>query len=338
MATPAAALSFGTVELRGGNARVVIIPALGGKIAELWFGERQWLWHNTQLPFRAPVAGTSYVLTADSGGFDECFPTVGPCTLPTIVRGYGARELPDHGELWSQRADMSLTTGDEGHRAHLVWQGVNLPYRFERSVVVTPDGDVRCEYAATNTGDLKMPFIWSAHPLLNLGKGTRLRLPEGARVRVWAQHGVDLGGASAEHRWPRARSGGQLLDLSAPALAWKRPYACKLFMDLPPGDQALRVAEEQDELTVRFSTYEIPQLALWINHGAWNPLPRTSWLPWRKPAPYMNLAFEPAIGAPDTLSDALGAWDGAHWIEPGQTREWTITWTGGAAPPPPESR
>jgi len=38
----------------------------------------------------------SYVETADSGGYDECFPTVGPCTLPSDVERYGGLALPDH--------------------------------------------------------------------------------------------------------------------------------------------------------------------------------------------------------------------------------------------------
>ncbi len=337
MATSSPPPSFGSVELRGGNARVVLIPALGGKIAELWFGDRQWLWRNAQLPFRLPVAGASYVLTADSGGFDECFPTVGACTLPSLVRGAGGRELPDHGELWAQQPAIQLTTAEDGHRAHFVWQGERLPYRFERSLVVTPDGDVRCAYAVTNLGEQKFPFIWSAHPLLPLGRDTRVELPEAARVRIGAQHGVDLGGPGAEHRWPRLRSGGQLLDLSSPGRAWRRPFACKLFVDLPSGMQSVRVREGQDMLEARFDSSEVPHLGLWVNRGGWNPLPRTSWLPWRKPEPYENLAFEPAIGAPDTLSDALGAWDGARWIDAGETRRWTVTWSGGTAPPPDEA-
>ena len=329
---------FGTVELRGGHARVVLIPALGGKISELWFGDRQWLWRNEQIPYRLPSANGAYVLTADSGGLDECFPTVGACVLPSLVRGVGGRELPDHGELWSQHPTLTLTTADEGHRAHLVWQCERLPFRFERLLVVTPAGDVRCEYAATNLGDVKLPFIWSAHPLLPLTGATRVQLPEGARMRVWAQHGIDLGGDGAEHRWPRVRHGGQLLDLSAPALAFKKPYACKLFVDLPPDEQEVCVIERGDALIARLDAREVPQVALWINHGGWNPLPRTSWLPWRKPAPYHCLAVEPSIGAPDTLSDALAAWEGAHWIEPGAARRWTVTWSGGPAPPPSAAR
>lgn len=338
MAAAAPPQSFGTVELRGGDARVVIVPALGGKISELWFDDRQWLWKNPQLPYQVPDAGASYVLTADSGGYDECFPTAGLCTLPSLVRGAGGRELPDHGELWSQHPALTLTTDDAGHRARLVWDGERLPYRFERTVVATPEGAVRCEYAATNVGALRIPFVWSAQPMLPLTTATRVELPEGARVRVWAEHGVALGGAAAEHRWPRLRSGGQLLDLSAPACARKKPYACKLFVDLPAGNHAVRVVEGDAILTARFDAAQVPQLALWINDGGWNPLPRTSWLPWRTPAPYHNLAFGPAIGAPDSLSDALGAWQGAHWLEPGETRLWTITWTGSTAPPPEPAR
>jgi len=335
VATDAPTESFGTVALQGGDARVEIIPALGGKISRLWFGDRQWLWHNPQIPFRLPVAGASYVLTADSGGFDECFPTVGACVLPSLVRGAYGRELPDHGELWSQRPEVTITTDPSGHRAEVVWRGNALPYVFARTIVVTPAGAVRCEYTVRNTGEHRLPFIWSAHPLLPLTDATRLELPEGARVRVWAEHGVDLGGQGAEHRWPKARAGGQLLDFSRPARAWKRPYACKLFVDLPPGEQGIRVVEGRDALTARFDGREVTHMALWINRGGWNPLPKTSWMPWRRPAPYHNLAFEPAIGAPDTLSDALGAWDSAHWIEAGQSRQWTVTWSG--EPPSDES-
>lgn len=338
MADAAPSPSFGTVELQGGDARVVLIPALGGKIAELWLGARQWLWKNPQLPFRLPDAKASYVLSADSGGWDECFPTVGACTLPSLVRGAGGRELPDHGDLWSQQPALTLTTGDDGHRAHLIWTGECLPYRFERTVLVTPRGTVRCDYAATNRGEMRMPFLWSAHPLLPLTGATRLVLPDGARVRVWAELGVDLGGVGAEHRWPRLRSGGQLLDVSAPAGARKQPYACKLFVDLPRGAQSLSVIEGGAMLTATFDAADVTHLGLWINHGGWNPLPRTSVLPWRKPAPYHNLGFEPAIGAPDTLSDALGAWESAQWLEPGETRRWSVSWSGGVAPPAEPAR
>jgi hypothetical protein len=125
-----------------------------------------------------------------------------------------------------------------------------------------------------------------------------------------------------------------LLDVSAPGSARKLPFACKLFVDLPPGNHAVSVLEGDVMLTARFDAVQVPHVGLWINHGGWNPLPKTSWLPWRKPAPYHNLALEPAIGAPDALTDALGAWGSAHWLEAGETRFWSVTWSGGATPLP----
>ena len=47
----------------------------------------------TSFPLRLPRSGASYVETADSGGWDECFPTVGASPR--------AAAEPDHGELWS---------------------------------------------------------------------------------------------------------------------------------------------------------------------------------------------------------------------------------------------
>lgn len=331
MTSTGAAAPIGTVELRGGSARVELMPALGGKISRLWFGDRQWLWHNDQLPFRLPTPGASYHLTADSGGFDECFPTVGPCVMPSIVKGFGGRELPDHGELWAQAPAVRITTDPAGHRAECAWQGAALPYAFTRTIVATPAGEVRCEYAVRNTGEQRLPFIWSAHPLFPLTDATQVELPEGARVRVWAEHGVDLGGVGAEHRWPRVRAGGQLLDFSQPGRAWKKPFACKLFVDLPPRDVAVTVREGNDVLCARFDARDVRHVGLWVNRGGWTPLPRTSWLPWRKPAPYHTLALEPCIGAGDTLSEALGAWDSAAWLERGAERRWAVTWS--ATPP-----
>ena len=68
---------FGFVEIRGGTSRIVCVPALGGSIVDMEIGGRQWLWKSDIIPFGPPQEGTSYVETADSGGFDECFPTVG---------------------------------------------------------------------------------------------------------------------------------------------------------------------------------------------------------------------------------------------------------------------
>ncbi|MFN8582333.1 MAG: hypothetical protein U0163_15335 [Gemmatimonadaceae bacterium] len=44
--------------------------------------------------------------------------------------------------------------------------------------------------------------------------------------------------------------------------------------------------------------------------------------------PYLNLAFQPAIGAPDTLADALGDWESRAMDGAGEFRSWSVRWRG----------
>jgi galactose mutarotase-like enzyme len=308
---------FGFVELRGGESRVVIVPALGGKICELHLAGRQWLWRSDVIPYTRGVDGTSYVETADSGGFDECFPTIGACRVPGWVRTFGGSEIPDHGELWSQEPSLEFRGTPEGQRVTLTWRGVRMPYRFERAIRVTPDGTVHMEYAAINEGPDRLPFIWSAHPIFPLTPETRLVLPEGARMRIFARHEIELGELRSEHRWPFVRGGGKVHDFVAPYDVARR-YACKFFLDMPEGMAVLRDGDA--ELRVRFDTAEVPHFGVWLN--------KRGWTPFRREEPYQNLAFEPCIGAPDTLSEALGDWKSAAWIEPRSERRWTVSWSG----------
>ena len=96
-------MTFGFIELQGGATRVRIVPALGGRIVSLVALGREWLWTNEALPAREPADGASYGETGDSGGYDECFPTVAACNIPNGVARFGGLALPDHGELWAQR-------------------------------------------------------------------------------------------------------------------------------------------------------------------------------------------------------------------------------------------
>ena len=310
-----AAADFGFVELRGGTTRVVLVPSLGGKISELFMGGREWLWRSDVVPLARGIEGTSYLESGDSGGFDECVPTVSSCRVPGWVRAFGGVELPDHGELWSQEPQLDVRTAADGQRAIFTWKGGRLPYRLKRSVRVAPDGDVRMDYALVNDGAERMPFLWSAHPMFPLTPATRLRLPEGARLRVFARHEIELGEVRSEHRWPFVRGSGKVYDFADPYSVAKK-YACKLFVDLPEGWAAVR--EGDMELTLSFDPESVTHLGLWVN--------KRGWTPFRNESPYLNFSFAPCIGAPDSLSDALGDWKSAAWLEPGAERRWSVTW------------
>jgi galactose mutarotase-like enzyme len=297
-------------------------------------GGRQWLWHNPDVPFALPREGARYAELEAAGGFDECFPTVGSCRLPRWVKGARWVKLPDHGELWAQPPEITIITDEEGHSATCTWSGAALPYRFTRRITVHPEGWVAFAYSATNTGEHRIPFLWSSHPIFPLTARTRIVLPDGARVRLWSQQGVDFGRRGAEHRWPHLRARGahkgRELDLSRPFLAAGGDYACKLFVELPRSEVTIVVEEGSARLEMHVHGREIPAVGVSINRagGGGAGVRRGRWPFARRVRTASTVAIEPCLGAPESLRAALGKWDGAHWLEPGGTARWSMTWRG----------
>ena len=70
---------------------------------------REWLWRSSQIPLAPLSAASPY---AESGGWDECFPTVGPSPIPGAPPG--TPSLPDHGELVSAEWTSSVYQHAEG--------------------------------------------------------------------------------------------------------------------------------------------------------------------------------------------------------------------------------
>lgn len=155
---------FPAVALRSETIEVVCVPAIGMKLTNLRrLAGREWLWRNDQIPLAPGVAGASYVETADSGGWDECFPTVGPSAVP------GAPEaglLPDHGELWSARWESGVVDTADGTTLTGTALGTRFPYEFHRELTLEPDEPViRIRYRLRHLGGEPFPWIWSSHPL-----------------------------------------------------------------------------------------------------------------------------------------------------------------------------
>ena len=303
------------------------MPALGGKVRDVILGGRQWLWHNPEVPFALSETGECYDATA-AGGFDECFPTVGSCRLPSWVKGADRAKLPDHGELWAQPPAVEIVTDSDGHSATCTWNGSALPYRFTRRMTLHPEGWLAFAYAATNTGTHRIPFLWSSHPVFPLTPRTRIVLPDGAVVRMWSQRNAQFGKPGSQHRWPRLRSGGSLVDLSRPFGALGGDYACKLFVELPRREVRVLIEEGDARLEMLLHGREIPTVGISINRAVAAGR-RGRWPFGEKARPVCTVSVEPSIGAPESLSDALGAWDDAHWLEPGGTARWGMTWRAG---------
>jgi galactose mutarotase-like enzyme len=303
---------FPAVALRSAQVEIVAVPALGMKLTNLRrLNGREWLWRSDQIPLAPPKPGTSYVETADSGGWDECFPTVGPCPIPGAPPG--TPPLPDHGELWSAPWTRSVYDGADGTTLAGSARGTAFPYEFHRQVALDPHEPVmRLHYLLRHTGDTPFPWIWSAHPLLNVQPGSVLELPGVTQVKVAAVHGRDDLNENDVVSWPGA-IGGDSERFTFPA---EGHWAMKLFGDLAgEGRMILTDPRRGERLEMIVQPDQVPQVGVWINCRGWAPPGRT---------PYYNLALEPCIGAPDRLDVAVSEWHTAQTLHPAEERSWSV--------------
>lgn len=308
---------------------MTLLPALGGRVRDVTLGGRQWLWHNPDAAFTAANEDASLDEAVGSGGFDECFPTIAACKLPSWVEGAASAKIAERGALWQQRCETAVETGEYGNTARCAWTIKPLTFAFSREITVRPDGQIDFAYAATNVGDKRMPFLWATHPVFPLTDSTRLVLPAGAKTRVWMADGVELAAGETLHAWPRVRSGGHLVDLSKPATLGPK-FACTLFVELPKTETSIVIEEGRSRLEMRVHGRELSHAGIWINRGVLAPTERKSPLMrWRRARTYSTVTIGPCLGAPESLADALGAWESARWIEPGATARWGMTWRAG---------
>ena len=135
---------------------------------------------------RVPAPRTSRRPTAAAG--TSAFRRSGPSVLPGAPAG--TPPLPDHGELWSAPWSSSVYEHADGNDARGTARGERLPYEFQREVTLARHAPVvRLRYRLRHTVTTPFPWIWSAHPLLNVQPGTTLALPGVHQVKLDAVHG-----------------------------------------------------------------------------------------------------------------------------------------------------
>lgn len=303
---------YPAIALRGSEIEVVAVPALGLKLTNLrGLRGREWLWRNDQIPLASPRPGAGFVEEGDSGGWDECFPTVAPSPIPGAPAE--TPTLPDHGELWAAEWTSSVYEHPGGTTLAGSASGRLLPYELHREVTVDREEPlVRLRYRLRHTGSAPFPWIWSAHPVLNVQPGTLLQLPTVGQVRLDAVHGRDDLARNDIVSWP-VGIGGQEDGFRFPE---EGGWAVKCFGDVGSSGRMLLIDPRRGErFEMRVRPAEVPQVGVWINCRGWAP-------PGRRP--YYNLALEPCIGAPDSLDAAVREWGTAQTLAPGEEREWEV--------------
>ena len=281
-------------QLQNEALRVEVVPELGGKLSSLvdLLSGREHLLQPPEHAHRAAEYGAPFE-QYDTSGFDECFPTVGACTLSDGVF------CPDHGELWPVAWEVMEQNATA---IALMATGTVWPYLFRRRLTLQ-NRDVILEYEVENAGDRDFPYLWSAHPLFRVSPGDRVLLPpQTHKVAVEWSANQRLEGSVA---W--SEDSGRL---TGPELG----QADKLFTGvLEEGWCALRY-HDGGSLTVRFCPTEIPHLGLWLCQGGWPGGDRPG---------HFTVALEPCTAPCDRLDHAV-ARGYARLLGPKQRVSWGL--------------
>jgi galactose mutarotase-like enzyme len=288
--------------LRSPTAELLMVPELGGRIISLRSLRtgREWCWHQPRPDWLwSNQAGDSFGVSPQAG-LDECVPTVAACH----VKG---RSLPDHGEVWYQ--DWQLDP--EALEADILKASLSLtvsPFIFSRAIRVREDGAFEFDYTLSNTGADAEPFLWSLHPLLNIGPGDRVELTADVRsLRLDGGLGTPIQRGDV-WAYPEPFSGVRLDQCQVPGMfsGCVKGYAGPLER----GFAALVNDQTGESLELRWDAQAIPFLGLWINRGHGG---------------FHHVALEPCSGAPDSLAEAVESWHQHGTIQPGATVSWSIS-------------
>jgi galactose mutarotase-like enzyme len=301
---------FETVIVNTDSLELVLIPSLGAKVSSLrdLRNGREWLWKNPRRAYASAPHGSSYIQVADTGGWDECFPSVMECNYPSPP--WEGAFIQDHGELWTQAPELEVVEAEDGVALTTRWKGVELPYSFERTILLASGSErMQFEYRVTNDGDSPIQWIWSAHPILAIEPGMELLVPEDARFNLMGALPSQLVTQKTGLEFPLVLNG-----VPVSPLPEMPGYAVKIWSDpLTEGWASLIAAD--GELRMRWDTKLLPQLGIWLNLGGWAG---------DGGAPYYNLGLEPCIGAQDSLADAVTQFHLFETLNPGEERNWWV--------------
>ena len=304
---------FNNLSIQTGVMELSMVPELGGKINSLRDSRtgREWLWRHPRFIYKHVPHGSSYTAQSDTGGWDECFPSVAQCEYPSAP--WQGAAIQDHGELWSHPAEFEMDEQDGRVTLLTRWQGIVLPYTFTRGITLNESSSiVHVDYEVVNNADQPINYVWCIHPLLAIEPGMELLLPPSARFNVGGSIPQALVSLEEKLQYPFAASG-----LNFPTLPeTTAERAIKIWSDpLPEGEGWALLRAQDGELRMHWDVALLPQVAAWMNFGAWAADGGT---------PYFNLGLEPCIGAQDSLADAVIQHKLFATIQPHGTKNWWL--------------
>jgi galactose mutarotase-like enzyme len=242
-----------------------------------------------------------------AAGYDDMFPTISECYLDQ--QPWKGIRMPDHGEAWS--LDWNVAKAPDALTLSL--HGIRLPYQLMRRITLPSANRLRMAYRVDNTSPFMMPYLWSAHAMLQPEEGARILLPEECRVAtVGASHSGRLGKYGDHITWPNwTDAQGRRHDLSivrSPHMDDVEAYT--FAQPLTHGMCALRWPSVNRTLALSFPVDRVPFLTVLVGEGL-------------KSDPRFFVLLEPC-SAPFARLDTSQLYTKDSRVPPKQSREWYL--------------
>jgi galactose mutarotase-like enzyme len=249
-------------DISNSHMAVTVRPDLGGRIDQIIDKGtgKAWLWHPKT--YRAEPRRLEIGASFDanwSGGWDEMFPNDAACQ-------FLGRELPDHGELWSQAWSV---TGQTESGITLEYECKTVPVRAAKGIALK-EGSLEVRYRFENLSDDALPFLLKLHPALAIEPGDEIQLPA-CQIEP-----VELGfstiiGRPGRTPFPLAynRAGEEVrVDAIPSRSAMTREFF--YATDLSEGWCAISHRRTGTRLALTFDTAAIPYVWVFQSFGGWN--------------------------------------------------------------------
>ena len=298
------------VSLENEFIKVVFLPQIGGKMIKFINKKTETNFlldpQNNGKGYKKAFHGAPFQ-NYDVSGFDECFPTVEACTIQSKL---GSNiSFPDHGQLWSKPWHYKITDDETLIRTA---KGINWDYSFSKKVHLEENRFV-IDYLVENNEAEPLPYIWAAHPLLNIEEGDEIYLTDEIQklILYWASDPA-IGKKGDVIEWPLMDSVNDYSKI--PSKNFGKAIKCFSQKLKEPVWATLHKTKNRESFLISFDSNLISFLGLWICYGGW---------PENSSNKHFTIAIEPTNACCDSLAMAIDN-NACGILQPHQKNEWRM--------------
>jgi hypothetical protein len=271
---------------------VIYTPEDGGRLDRLSYAGFDLLTSEPE-KFKPPTEDYGLYEKRPVYGYDDCFPSVEPCTYPGMEW-----EVPDHGEV----CYLPFQVNDESDRLIFTVKSQVLPIQLRRELRFKEDVLI-WDFEVTNKGVNTIPFQHVIHPLMPLNTVASIDLPQfGSVYDAILDENLKLKDPVEVQKY--------LLDQ-------EQGTANMLFLQNLKDDSLSLGFINGMQLKIAYQSKYFSALGIWWNNSGY---------PDEDGCRRNECAFEPIPGLTSKLSDAFSNGTCLS-VAAGQKLNWQIIWT-----------